>query len=82
MFSLRKLFFRQTIIRERGQAEDPLCDSGAESQQLDFAPTLSSISRCIGQPTTTTTTSIHCIFTFVGNNKDFHVSTNVIVIIV
>ena len=60
-----------------GRVGDPLCDSGAESQQLDFASRVSSISWCIGKQTTTI---IHCIITFVGSyyNKDCHVPTNVI----
>lgn len=41
-----------------GRVGDPLCDSGAESQQLDFASRVSSISWCIGKQTTTI---IHCI---------------------
>ena len=35
-------------VRER-ERDDPLCDSRAKSQQLDFAPMVSSISRCIRQ---------------------------------
>ena len=38
--------------RERERAEgDPLCDGGVEVQQLDFVPTVSSISGCIGKQT-------------------------------
>ena len=60
---------------------DPLCDSGAESQQLDLEPrSVVLIGVLANKLTTITTTIIHCIITFVGSyyNKDFHFPTNVI----
>ena len=85
---LGDVFLTEIILRANNYKREGgrviRCVTAEQSQQLDFAPMVSSISRCTGKQTTTTTTIIHCIITSVGSycNKDFHVPTNVIVIVI